>query len=210
MSGHDLHLKHYWRSSCSWRVRWALSWKKLPFRCTHVDLLQSENHSKTYLQENPFGYVPVLLVDDVPHFESLAIIAWLEETYPQHPLLPIDPPSRLLVRQLTHIIAMGVQPLQNMYAQRYYSANAQERQRYACHYISRGFSAYEHCLVCMGAGTYSFGERPTVADLCLVPQVYNALRFSCDMSAFPNIMRIYQTCQMLKSCQISSPAAYKP
>ena len=207
---HELVLKHYWRSSCSWRVRWVLALKGLAYQSVPVDLLKGEHRQQAYTNANPSAFVPTLYVDGTPYSESLAIIEWLEESYPHNQLLPNDPTSRLIVRQLAYMIAVGVQPLQNMSAQQYYSIDPQERQAYAQHYITTGFRAYEQRLNALGAATYSFGANLTLADICLIPQVYNAIRFACDMRPYPHIMRIYQTCRQLQSCHISSPSAHKP
>lgn len=207
---HKLILKHYWRSSCSWRVRWALAVKELAYQSVHVDLLKGEHRQQSYTYDNPSAFVPTLYVDGTPYSESLAIIEWLEESYPHSQLLPSDPATRFTVRQLAYIIAIGVQPLQNMSAQRYYSADPDARQTYAQHHIAAGFRAYEQRLNVLGAATYSCGASITLADICLIPQVYNAIRFACDMHPYPNIMRIYQTCRQLQSCHISSPSCHKP
>ena len=198
-------LKHYWRSSCSWRVRWALELKGLTYRKVHVDLLAGEHLKQDYRQQNPLTFVPTLIVDGRPYFESLAIIEWLEETYRQPPLLPIEPQRRLIVRQLAYLIACGIQPLQNMATQRHYSDDRQAQQDYARHFIERGFQAYEQRLTELGSTTFSIGEQVTVADLCLIPQVYNARRFNCDLSPFPNIKRIYDNCLQTETCRRSSP-----
>lgn len=202
-------LKHYWRSSCSWRVRWALELKKLTYRKIHVDLLAGEHLKQDYRQLNPLMFVPTLLVDGQPYFESLAIIEWLDEVYRQPPLLPTEPQQRLITRQLAYLIACGIQPLQNMATQRHYSDDRQAQQSYARHFIERGFQAYEQRLTELGSTTFSIGEQVTVADLCLIPQVYNARRFNCDLSPFPNIERIYDNCLQTDSCHRSSPEEVK-
>lgn len=206
---HTFVLKHYWRSSCSWRVRWALALKQLSYRSEPVNLLQDEHRQASYLRANPQGQVPVLLVDGIPYYESLAIIEWLDECYPHAPLLPSAPTERMLARQLAYMISSGTQPLQNLSAQRYYSSDPQLQRRYARHYIERGLNAYERRLRELGGGTFSLGGQLTIADLCLVPQVYNALRFRCDMRPLPLISKIYHTCMQTPACQESSPAAFK-
>ena len=203
-------LQHYWRSSCSWRVRWALAIKGLRYQSEHVDLLQGEQRSANFRRHNPQGLVPVLVVDGVPHYESLAIIELLDERYPQVPLLPAAPVERLQARQLAYMVSCNIQPLQNLHAQRYYSNDPQARMRYARHYIERGFAAYEQRLQQLGAGTFCLGGQVTLADLCLIPQVYNALRFACDMHEFPLIARIYHNCMQTPACQASAPEACKP
>ena len=207
---HKLVLKHYWRSSCSWRVRWALAVKGLACQLEPVDLLRGEQQQQDYVRQNPQATVPVLLVDGVPYYESLAIVEWLDECYPSPPLLPSAPAERLLARQLAYMVSCGIQPLQNMHAQRYYSSDPQARLRYARYYIERGFKAYEQRLQQLRAGTYCLGGQLTIADLCLIPQVYNAKRFACNMSNFPLIDRIYHHCMQTQACQASAPDAFAP
>ena len=203
-------LKHYWRSSCSWRVRWALAIKDVSYRSVHVDLLQGEHMGEEHRKDNPMGFVPVLLVAGKPYFESLAIIEWLDEVYPQKPLLPADPATRMVARQLAYMVSAGIQPLQNMTVQRYYSRDPQARLRYARHYIERGFDAYERRLAELGPGTFSLGGEITLADLCLIPQVYNALRFGCNLDSWPLIARVHHACLQTEACQESSPQAHAP
>ena len=198
-------LKHYWRSSCSWRVRWALAIKGISYQSMHIDLLRGEHKREDYLRGNPMGFVPVLVVDGKPYFESLAIIEWLDEVYSQRPLLPTDPVTRMVARQLAYMVSSGIQPLQNLTVQRYYSHDPQERLRYARHYIERGFNAYEQRLRELGPGTFSLGGEITLADICLIPQVYNALRFGCNLDSWPLIARVYQACLQTAACQKSSP-----
>lgn len=202
-------LKHYWRSSCSWRVRWALELKELTYCKLHIDLLAGEHLKQNYRQQNPLTFVPTLIVDGRPYFESLAIIEWLDETYRQPPLLPSTPQQRLIVRQLAYLIACGIQPLQNMATQRHYSDDRQAQHGYARHFIERGFQAYEQRLTELGSTTFSVGEQITIADLCLIPQVYNARRFNCDLSPFPNIERVYDNCLQTDPCRRSSPEEMK-
>src|SRR5947209_1533710 len=110
---HQLTLYHYWRSSCSWRVRWGLALKGLAYESVAVDILAGEQRSQAYLAKNPAGFLPTLVVDGRPFAESLAILEWLDETVPAPPLLPRDPLQRLTVRQLAMTIVAGTQPLQN-------------------------------------------------------------------------------------------------
>ncbi len=203
-------LKHYWRSSCSWRVRWALALKGLPYQSEHIDLLQNEQRSASFRVHNPQALVPVLVVDGVPYSESLAIIAWLDECYPHNPLLPTSPVERLRTRQLAYLVSCGIQPLQNISAQQYYTRDPQARLRYARHYIERGLQACEQHLQQLTAGTFCCGGQVTLADICLIPQVYNAMRFACNMHAFPLITRIYHHCMQTPACQASAPEAHRP
>ncbi len=206
----NLVLKHYWRSSCSWRVRWALALKGLAYQSEHIDLLQGEQQRASFRRQNPQALVPVLVVDGVPYYESLAIIEWLDERYPHTPLLPSTPAERIQARQLAYMVSCGIQPLQNMNAQRYYSNDPQARSRYARHYIERGFEAYEQRLQQLGAGTFCLGGQITIADICLIPQVYNAQRFACNLRQFPLIASIYRRGRQTPACRASAPEACKP
>ena len=207
---HDLKLYHYWRSSCSWRLRWALAAKRITYTLQHIDLLKGEHREASYLHLNPLGYVPTLLVNGTAHSDSLAIIEWLEEVCPLPQLLPTSPKERLQVRELTYIISSATQPLQNMSVQRRYAREPAERQKYARYHIHRGFAAYEARLAALGGGTFSYGASITLADICLIPQVYNAMRFACEMSRFPRIQHVYERCLQEKNCAGSAPEIFRP
>ena len=195
---------HYWRSSCSWRVRWALALKKVPHQSVHINLLRGEHTTKDYLQLNPSGYVPCLVINDKPYGESLAMLEWLEEAYPQNPLLPNDPLGRMTVRQLSLIVVAGTQPMQNLEAQKFFSDDADERAAYARHWIARGMDSLEK-MVALNGGKYAFGDSLTIADLCLVPQAYNAMRFGMLLSGYPATEQVYNRCRELTECNSSAP-----
>jgi len=205
----DLELYHYWRSSCSWRVRWALNYKNVPYKDIAVNLVKGEQTKQDFLKKNPSGHVPCLLVGKQPLGESMAILEWIEETYPKNPLLPKDPFSRAIVRQLALTIAAGTQPIQNLKVQKHISTDAKVGQKFAKYWIEQGLQVYEK-IAAQHAGTYSFGGELTIADLCLIPQVYNALRFGVDMSQFPISQRIYSHCRKLNSCVQAAPESYQP
>jgi maleylacetoacetate isomerase len=200
----DLTLYHYWRSSCSWRVRWALKHKGIPYEDIAVNLLQNEQNSPEFLAVNPGGYVPALKINGQVYGESLALLEWIEETYPANPLLPKSAADRMRVRQICQHIASGIQPIQNLSVMRRHSGDPAEQAKWAQHWIQTGLQKLE-ALVTPTAGTFCFGGELTLADLCLVPQVYNALRFNVDMTAFPIISRINQHCLSLPSCEASAP-----
>lgn len=202
-----LTLYHYYRSSCSWRVRWALKIKNVGFNAVPINLLKKEQESQAFMKRNPNGFVPCLEIDNEFFSESIAILEWLDETYKEPPLLPQDPISRLRVRQLAFTIASGVQPLQNLLAQKIHSSDRKKQLEYACFWIEKGFNAYERLLLA-AKGTYSFESQLSIADLCLIPQCYNAKRFGLDLQKFPNINSIYQRCMDLESCKSSKPEAY--
>lgn len=203
----QLKLFHYWRSSCSWRVRWALNLKKIPFDSRPVNLLKGEQSTASYAKINPSNFVPGLDIEGQTFGESMAIIEWIDEKWPNNPLLPQDPFSRLKVRQLYMTISSGTQPLQNLIAQKYFSDDVLQRKEYAQHWINRGFRTFENLLSKSGSGTgtFCYGSQVSMADLCLVPQVYNAKRFNVNLDEFPMISRIYRQCLTTDACIAASP-----
>ncbi len=200
----EITLYHYWRSSCSWRVRWALEIKKAKYNSVTVNLLTGEQRSPEFLKKNPLGFVPCLKVGDAYFAESMAIMEYLEEKFPKNPILPSDPKERMLVRQLSLMIVSGTQPLQNLEVQKFYSSDQKERERGIRHWITRGLSAYEK-IVQKSAGSFSVGGSVTMADLCLIPQCYNALRFNVSLDQFPKIKQIYHNSLKDESCDRAAP-----
>jgi maleylacetoacetate isomerase len=204
VSDRELQLYHYWRSSCSWRVRWALEIKGIPYRPIPINLLKDEQKSPAYLQINPSGTVPCLTAKGRNLTDSLAILEWLDEVYPQEKLLPADPWKRAEVRAFSMQIAAGIQPLANLRVIHRYSDDPQKRKEWIQHFITAGFHPVERHLEKNGR-TFCFGDTLTMADLFLIPQVYNALRFDVNMAAFPLARRIYETCLQLGSCDRAAP-----
>ncbi len=198
-------LYHYWRSSCSWRVRWALALKGVPYESRPVNILTGEHRAEAYLRTNPSGLLPALVVDGKPYGESLALLEWIEETWKDPPLLPQEPLARLRVRQLALTIVSGTQPLQNPSALKQFVPDDKARPAQARHFIAKGLGIYEELLARGGDGEFSFGDKLTLADLCLVPQVYNAKRFDVDMAAFPRSAAIFERCSKTKECEASAP-----
>ena len=195
---------HYWRSSCSWRVRWALKHKGLAYSEVPVNLLQNEQNNPSFIAKNPGGYVPAIEIDAGVFGESLAILEWIEETYPTNPLLPKAASDRLRVRQMCQLIASGIQPIQNLAVMRRHSSDPSEQAKWANHWITTGLEKFE-ALITPYAGTYCFGGELTLADLCLVPQVHNALRFNVNMTPYPVTARINQHCLTLPACLAAAP-----
>lgn len=201
---HNLTLYHYWRSSCSWRVRWALAVKKQSYEAVAVNLLKGEQQSPEYLAKNPLGFVPCLAVDGQPLGESLAILEWIEESYPTPALLPKDSLARARTRQLCNIIVAGTQPLQNLSVQKYYCPDETKRLEDGRHWIKRGLTSYEKLLETT-SGKFSVGDEVTMADLCLIPQCYNALRYELSLDLFPRAKAIYERCRELPECKAAEP-----
>jgi len=183
-------LYSYWRSSSAWRVRIALNLKGIKYEYKAVNLLNGEQKSEEYLKTNPLGLIPLLDIDGHKLAESLAILEYLEETRPTpHALLPKDPPHRAAVRQITQIIISDTQPLQNVSVLKKLSDDQDKKNEWAKYWIDHNFEALEKILA-KTAGKYCVGDEITIADCVLVPQVYNAARFSVDMGKFPIIQRI--------------------
>ena len=197
-------LYDYWRSSCSWRIRWALRHKAVPYASQTVNLLTNEQRDAKFLAKNPMGFVPAIEISDGVFGESLAILEWIEETYPQKPLLPAAPVDRMRVRQICQIIASGIQPIQNLSVMKRHSPDPKQQSEWAHYWIERGLQNLEP-LVTKSAGTYCVGGSLTFADLCLIPQIYNALRFNVNTTQFPTLMWIYQHCLTLPECVAASP-----
>ncbi len=204
MQRHTFELFSYWRSSCSWRLRWGLEYKNLKYKITPINLLTGEHKQQKYLKLNPRGYLPCLLIDGVSYSESLALLEWLEENYPQPPLLPTNSLDRLKTRQITQMIASGIQPVQNLNVLKSVSSDVTTQKSFARHHIERGLEAVEQ-VIRETAGTYTMGSTLTLADLALIPQVYNALRFGIPIERYPTINGIYKHVRMSESCEKSSP-----
>lgn len=207
-----LRLYHYWRSSSSWRVRWAFAFKGVESEMVPIDLLSGESESPEHLARNPAGFVPALeFIDEENTYltESLAIIQWIDELVPAPTLLPGSAMDRARIRQLAETVNSGTQPLQNLGAQYRHSDDPVERKKWAQHWNHLGLDVYEK-LVRSTAGSYSFGDTLTLADLCLIPQCYNARRFDVDVSAFPIVSRIEAAALKAPSCVASHPDRYAP
>jgi maleylacetoacetate isomerase len=212
-------LYHYFRSSCSWRVRWALQIKGIPFTAVAVDLLKGEQQREDYLAKNPMGAVPALTLAEGYLTESIAILEYLDEVHPRPPLLPSDPLARARVRQLVQLIAADTQPVQNIGVLRHIArlqagpeAQREAQKEWAQHYISRGLGAYEALLQQPGwpRGRYSYGDELTMADLCLIPQCYNGRRQGMDLGRWPRVAAIEAAALASPHAQTSHPDAYAP
>lgn len=209
------HLYHYWRSSSSWRVRWTFTLKNISCEQIPVDLLKGEQKSPEHLRRNPSGAVPLLeIVDDKTKTtkriaESTAIIEWAEENFPNPRLLPGDSWQRARIRQLSQIINSGIQPVQNLKVQQYYSQEKEKQKEWARHWIKRGLEAYE-TLVQETAGMFSVGDTVTMADLFLIPQCYNAERYEVSLKEFPTIAKINANGLATPTCQSAHPDRFKP
>lgn len=208
-----LKLFHYWRSSASWRVRWGLELKGVAHEKIHVDLLKGEEKLPEYLARNPSGYLPCLMSDGKPPLgESLSILEWLEETYPEPSFFVGDSYRRALIRQLAETINSGTQPLHNLDVLKKYSGDKDKQAEWMQHWILRGLGIYETILSRSGrAGKkFSVSDSPTLADICLIPQCYSALRFHVDLEQFPQCKAIYEHALTTKECASSLPELFQP
>lgn len=202
-------LYSYYRSSAAYRVRIALALKGLPYDYVKVNLLRAQQKSGDYLARNPQGLVPALATDEgVLIAQSVAILEWLEETCPTPALLPGDPLTRALVRSTVNTIVCDIHPLNNMSITNYLhnplGATPEQVRDWYAGWIYRGYDAIEKNLE-QHAGNCCFGDEPGFADLCLVPQTYNALRFEVDISAYPVIQRVWQHCNTLAAFVAAHP-----
>lgn len=203
-------LYHYWRSSCSWRVRWALELKKIAYKNIPIDMLKGEHQTPAFLAKNPLGFLPTLEVNGQFFGESMAILEWLEEQFPKPALLPASANDRLYVRQLSQSIVSGIQPLQNMSVLKYHHTDEAQRKETAAYWITRGLTKFEQVLNKNTSGTYCAGSEITFADLCLIPQCYNALRQGVDLQQFPRIAGIYKRSLATPECQKAAPENFQP
>lgn len=207
-------LYDYFRSSASYRVRIALYLKHLDFTSKSVDLVKAEQRSEEYLKLNPQGGVPFFVDGDVQFGQSLAMLEYLDEKYSGPALIHGSADDKAYIRQLSYIIACDIHPLNNLkvwkgYVGKKLGADDKQMQDWYHHWISEGLKAYEATLVQNNKmGKFSFGDQPSMADICLIPQLYNARRFNVDLSAYPNILTIEKNCLPLEAFQKASPEAH--
>jgi len=200
----------YWRSSAAYRVRIALNLKQLRFDNVPVHLVKDggQQHTDAYKALNPAELVPTFTDDDVSLNQSLAIIEYLEEVYPEPALLPENAADKAIVRALALDIACDMHPLNNLRVLQYLTGplalNDAQKIEWIQHWLKAGFSALEQRLA-KTCGQFCVGDVVTLADLCLVPQVYNAERFALDMTPYPQISRIYHNCKQLAAFALAAP-----
>lgn len=207
-----MELYTFFRSSAAFRVRIALNLKGLAYTAHAVHLRKGEQRAPAYLAINPQGLLPTLVIDGHRLTQSLAILEYLEERYPEPALLPGDALGRARVRALADLVACEIHPLNNLRALNYLREHlGQDEAGVATwyrHWIADGLEKLEAALVRDDAGgPYCHGDRPSVADCCLVPQIFNAQRFECDLSAYPKTMRIFEACMTLDAFRHAQPSA---
>lgn len=192
-------LYSYFRSSASYRVRIALNLKGLAYDTAPVNLLKGEQKNAGYTKLNPQSLLPALEDNDNLFTQSLAILEYLEEAYPTPPILPITPQDRARVRAISLAIACDIAPLNNLgtlsYLQESLGMDDAQKTAWIQYWIGKGLAAVEAMLNDGKSGIYCHGDTPTMADCVLMPQVFNAQRFECNLSAYPTIMRITEACE---------------
>jgi maleylacetoacetate isomerase len=206
-----LKLYSYWRSSAAYRARIALNVKGLAYEYVAVNLVRDggEQHRPGYRSINPQGLVPALVHDGVTIAQSLAIIEYLDETFPGPRLLPGDAAQRALARQIAYAVACEIHPLNNTRVQQYlvteFGADDGRKKEWMHHWMRRGFDALQALLQGRGAGPYTLGDQVTVADCCIVPQLYNARRFGLDTKPWPLLVSIETACNALPAFRRAHP-----
>lgn len=212
MAAEGLQLFSYWRSSAAFRVRIALNLKGLAYELIPVNIARNggEHHNEAFHAINPQELVPVLRHGGRLIRQSIAIIEYLDETFDGARLLPVTARERARARGLAQLIACDIHPLNNMrvlqYLENEFHTPLVERESWIRHWITEGFAALEEILTSSpSTGAYSEGDTPSIADVCLVPQVYNAQRFSVDMAPYPTIRRIHEQCMQLREFENARP-----
>ncbi len=200
----------YWRSSAAYRVRIAVGLKGLEVEHVYVDLARGEQQSEEYGRLNPQRIVPTLVDDEVVVAQSLAIIEYLEEKFPEPRLLPTQPAERARVRSLAQIVACEMHPVNTIrlhgYLEKKMGVDEEHRKIWYRDWIARGFAALEARLASeAGTGRFCHGDSPGMADCCLVPQVYNARLNDCDLAPYPTIRRIEEACLELPAFRNAAP-----
>ncbi|GAB7544393.1 maleylacetoacetate isomerase [Cupriavidus sp. CuC1] len=209
-----LKLYSYFRSSASYRVRIALQLKGLPYEYMPVHLLRDGGQQllPAYRALNPDALVPTLLDDDHVLIQSVAMVEYLDETHPEPPLLPGSALDRAYIRALALEVACEIHPLNNLRVLKYikHTLGVAEEAKDAWyrHWVELGFESVNTNLVRSGkAGRFCFGDTPTLADICLVPQVFNAQRFNIDVARYPAIAKVFDSCMALPAFRQAEPKA---
>ena len=198
----------YYRSSTSYRLRIALNLKQIDYEYVPVDLRVAEQKSDEYTRRNPFGSVPLLEADGRERAQSMAQLEWLDEAYPEHPLLPTSIEQRFTVRELAYAIATETHAPNNLqvlnYLKKNFGASQDQIDEWYRHWLARTFVPIEARLAQLGAGDFLF-DRPGLFEVVLLPQIYNARRFALDLEAMPQIERIEAACLALEPFQRAHP-----
>ena len=207
-----MELYSYWRSSASFRVRIALALKGLSFDYRAVHLVKNEQLGTAFGALSKTGLVPLLVDGEASIGQSLAIIEYLDEQYPEPSLLPGDALARARIRSLALDIACEIHPLNNLRVLRYLvkevGASEEAKNAWYRHWVESGLAAVERRLACEPqTGRFCHGDTPTLADCTLVPQIFNAQRFDCDLGPMPTVMRVFGNCMALPAFLAAQPSA---
>lgn len=202
----------YWRSSCSWRVRAVLEYKKIPYQYKAVNLLAGEQFSEDYKQISPSSFVPLLQFETPDGrtetiSESLAIIDYLEHIVPEPSIYPKDPLDRAKVITIAEMIVSGIQPLQNLEVMvkiQEWMNSKEKGTEWNKYWIMKKFQMLEKH-ISQTSGQYSFGDQFTLADICLVPQMNNALRYQIDLQQYPTLKRLFDFLLTVDSIEKAKP-----
>ena len=198
----------YFRSSAAFRVRIALTLKGLKYQPVFVHLAKGEHRGGSYPQVNPQALLPTLELDDGTRLnQSLAIIEYLDETHPKPPLVPKEPLARARVRSLSQLVASEIHPLNNLRVLQHLKRLGQTQEQidtWYRHWIADGLAKLEAELKGK-AGKFCHGDTPTMADCCLVPQIFNAKRYNSELAPYPNTMRIFDACMKLEAFDRAQP-----
>jgi maleylacetoacetate isomerase len=199
----------YFLSSAVYRVRIALGLKRLPHEFREVHLRRGDQAGPAFRAVNPQGLVPALDVGGRVLTQSLAIVEWLEESFPEPPLLPADRDVRARVRAFAQVIACDVHPLQNLRVLRYLKRRLGQDEEglnaWAAHWVGEGLAACEALLEREPAAEFAFGAAPGLAEVCLVPQMFSAERFGVDLAAYPRLARVRAACEALPAFAAARP-----
>lgn len=207
-------LYNYWRSSAAYRVRIALALCGIDYRDVDVNLLEGAHKGESYKMLNPQGLVPTIELDGMLFTQSVAIIEYLAEVHPDKGLMPADALDRQRVRALSHAIAMDIHPVCNLgvtqHITKTFGVGQDAVRDWFHHFIGQGLHAYEGMLQQQSDSKFSFGDTPTMADCCLMPQLYNARRWEVDLSACERILAIEENCNQHPAFQAAHPDKFAP
>ena len=201
----------FFRSSTSFRLRIALAYKRLDYEPHYVSLPKMEHRIPSYRDMNPQGLVPLLVEDGRILIQSMAVIEYLDEIYPEPPLMPKDPIGRSYVRAVSQVIGCEIHPLNNVRVLKHlkaqFGADEAATNAWYEHWITEGLSGLEGYLAREGlSGDFCYGNTVTMADICLVPQIFNARRFNCSLDAYPKLLAITDRCMTLDAFRAAEPS----
>ena len=210
----DVILYDYWRSSASYRVRIALNLKGIAFDSVPVNLLDGSHQTEEHRRRNPQGFVPVLAIDGMMMTQSLAILEYLDTSAPQPPLLPTNPAEAARLRAIAYAIAMEIHPICNPSVVGHHAAafdgDADDKADWMRHFIDKGLRAVETLADHPTTGPFLHGDAPGLADIVLVPQIYNARRWGVALVDMPRLVAVDAACRELPSFVAAEPEAVKP